>query len=174
MQYQYSIIFWTVIGIGYSIIFWVVIGIGYSILWSVIKYWKYLVILSSFWCTFYHFREAKIPLDPYFGAVLLATIRAIMAIFGSSMANKFKKRTTFIICDIIMCNGTIMLATYYYMNQNGKLTEAFPYARWIPIIAILVMYLAFACGIGSIPYSYQVSRNFVPNFLKRFRISIEN
>lgn len=89
---------------------------------------------------------------------MLVTIRAILAIFGSSIAStKFKKRNALIFCDLIMVTGTSILATYSYLNQNQEFAKSFPHSRWIPIIAILLMYLAFACGIGSIPYALQVN-----------------
>ena len=93
-----------------------------------------------------------------------------MAILGISVVNRFKRRNTFIVCDALMCSGTFILATYCYFNQDESLTLAFPYAKWIPILAIMLMYVAFACGIGSIPYAYQVKKpnNFwgLPNFSK--------
>lgn len=100
--------------------------------------------------------SAKIPLDPYYAAAMLATSRALIAILGSSVANRLTKRTALIGCDIIMATGTFIFATYHYFNQDGSLTSSFPYASWTPIIAILLMYLAFSCGIGSVPYALQV------------------
>ena len=71
--------------------------------------------------------------------------RAFMAILGISVVNRFKRKNTFIVCDGLMCSGTFILATYCYFNQDESLTLAFPYAKWIPILAIMLMYVAFAC-----------------------------
>ena len=68
-----------------------------------------------------------------------------------------------------MATGTSILATYSYLNIDGERIKVFPYARWVPIMAILLMYLAFACGIGSIPYALQVKM-----FLKMCWISTTN
>ena len=108
----------------------------------------------------FYFRSTKIPIDPYYGAAMLATIRAMISILSSSIVGKFKRRTMFIACDSIMICGTLLLATYCYFNQDESLTDAIPYAKWIPIIAILFMYIAFSFGVGSIPYAYQVNNCF--------------
>ena len=59
-------------------------------------------------------------------------------------------------CCGIVSMGTFMMATYSYFNQNDLLSNSFPIARWIPIIAILFCYGGFALGLGSIPYMLQV------------------
>ena len=56
-------------------------------------------------------------------------------------------------CCGIVSMGTFMMATYSYFNQNDLLSNSFPIARWIPIIAILFCYGGFALGL---PYMLQV------------------
>ena len=100
------------------------------------------------------------PLDPYFAAAMLATTRAVMAILSSSLiVDRFAKKNCLIVCDLIMAAGTIILATFCYFNQDGRLAASFPHTRWLPILSILLMYVAYVCGIGSVPYALQVKNS---------------
>ena len=51
------------------------------------------------------------------------------------------------------------MAIYFYENQNGKLSENNSWLGWIPILAIIICYIGFACGFGSMPYILQVTND---------------
>ena len=87
---------------------------------------------------------------------MLASYRALLCIFGSSLTGKFKRRPIYISCCGLVSFGTLLMASYCFFNQDKSLTNEFPYAKWIPIIAIVTCYSAFALGLGSIPYMFQV------------------
>jgi uncharacterized membrane protein len=87
---------------------------------------------------------------------MLATFRAIISILGSSFIGRWKRKPVYLTCCTLSCIGNFTLATYYYFNQGGLLTTTFPIARWIPIIAIMLIYVSYAFGIGSICYMFQV------------------
>ncbi len=78
-----------------------------------------------------------------------------MAVLGSSIVNRFTRKGCLIGSDLIMATGTFILATYCYLNQDEALSQAFPYSRWLPIVAILIMYVGMVSGIGSVPYALQ-------------------
>jgi uncharacterized membrane protein len=101
-------------------------------------------------------RSAQIPFDSYWAAAMLATFRAIVSILGSSFVGKCKRRPMYLSCCAISCLGNLTLAAYCYLNQDGLLTTTFPMARWIPVIAIMFIYIAYAFGIGCICYMFQV------------------
>jgi hypothetical protein len=101
-------------------------------------------------------RSAQIPFDPYWAAAMLASFRAITAILGSSFVGKCKRRPMYLSCCALSGFGNFTLAAYCYLNQDGQITTIFPMARWIPVIAIMFIYVAFSFGIGSISYMLQV------------------
>ena len=121
-----------------------------------------MLIPDSSWCQialiskFDVFRSTDIPIDPYWAAAMLASYRALLCIFGSSLTGKFKRRPIYISCCGLVSFGTLLMASYCFFNQDKSLTNEFPYAKWIPIIAIVTCYSAFALGLGSIPYMFQV------------------
>ena len=104
------------------------------------------------------FRNAKIPIDPYWAAALLASLRAVISILASNINGKFKRRTVYITCCGIVASGSLLMAIYFYENQNGKLSENNSWLGWIPILAIIICYIGFALGFGSMPYILQVNR----------------
>ena len=57
-----------------------------------------------------------------------------------------------------MASGSLLMAIYFYENQNGKLSENNSWLGWIPILAIIICYIGFALGFGSMPYILQVNR----------------
>ena len=103
------------------------------------------------------FRNAKIPIDPYWAAALLASLRAVISILASNINGKFKRRTVYITCCGIVASGSLLMAIYFYENQNGNLSETNSWLGWIPILAIIICYIGFACGFGSMPYILQVT-----------------
>ena len=101
-------------------------------------------------------KNAEIPFDPYWAAAMLASYRALIAIVGSSVTKGCKRRPQYITCSVVLACGLFLLSTYCYFNQEKLLTENFPVARWIPILALMIIYTAFSFGYGSIPYILQV------------------
>ena len=114
-------------------------------------------------------KNAEIPFDPYWAAAMLASYRALIAIVGSSVTKGCKRRPQYITCSVVLACGLFLLSTYCYFNQEKLLTENFPVARWIPILALMIIYTAFSFGYGSIPYILQVRYCFLKSafFSKR-------
>ena len=75
---------------------------------------------------------------------------------GLLITSKFKKKVVYLTCCAISCLGTLSLATFSYLNMDKKLTSNYSWTGYIPLMAILLMYLAFAIGMGSIPLMLQV------------------
>ena len=107
---------------------------------------------SSHW----FFSQAKIPIDPFWAAAMMATYRALIAIIGSSVNGKYRRRPTYLICCGISIIGQLSLSSYCYFNQDELLTTNFPFAKWIPIFSIMMIYTAFSFGFGAIPFMLQV------------------
>ena len=54
------------------------------------------------------------------------------------------------------CVGTLSLSCYHFWNPNGELSDT-----WIactPIISIVLVYVAYGLGLGSIPIMLQVKQ----------------
>ena len=103
------------------------------------------------------FRSTNIPIDPYWAAATLASFRAVMVIFGSTLTRRFKRRPVYISCCGIISFGNLLMASYCFFNQDQSLTNQFTYAKWTPIIAIVFTYSGCALGFLIIPYMFQVS-----------------
>lgn len=103
-------------------------------------------------------RSADIPMDPYWGAAMLACTRAILTLIASAVVAKVKRKPIYLACVGCVSVGTFSLAAYCYFNQNAHLTSTFPIASWIPIFSILICYVGYAFGMGSIPFMLQVGK----------------
>ena len=101
-------------------------------------------------------KDADIPLDPYWACAIISLFRTIVAIFGSTLNAKCKRRTMYLTCCGIHLAGLSSLATYFYMNYDGNLTQEYPVLKWTPIFSMMIIYTAFAFGYGSIPFILQV------------------
>ena len=88
---------------------------------------------------------------------MLSTYRALIAIIGSSVNGKYRRRPLYFVCCGISIGGQLLLSSYCYFNQGELLTTNFPITRWIPIFSIMMIYTAFSFGFGAIPYMLQVS-----------------
>ena len=105
------------------------------------------------------FRSANVSMDPFWASVLLQAIRFVLVIMGLPITGKFKKKVVYLTCCGISCLGTLTLATYSYLNMDKQLTLNYPWTGYIPLLAIVLMYIAFAFGLGTIPFMLQVIFN---------------
>ena len=128
------------------------IFLWFNILADLISYYVWWYQQSSHW----FFSQAKIPIDPFWAAAMMATYRALIAIIGSSVNGKYRRRPTYLICCGISIIGQLSLSSYCYFNQDELLTTNFPFAKWIPIFSIMMIYTAFSFGFGAIPFMLQV------------------
>ena len=103
-------------------------------------------------------------MDPFLASVMLQTIRFILALIGLHVTGKFKKKIVYLTCCAITCTGTLTLATYSYLNRDNELTLNYSWTGFVPLLAIILMYIAFAFGLGTIPFMLQVNDLF--NFSK--------
>lgn len=99
--------------------------------------------------------ESKVPIDPFWAAAMLASFRALVGIVGSPIVKKCQRRPLYLCSCAIQIVGLISLSGYCYFNQGELLTANFPFARWIPIFSIMLVYSAFSFGFGNIPYMLQ-------------------
>ena len=105
------------------------------------------------------FRNANLPMDPYWGGVLLNVIRFVLALIGLPIMVRFKKKTVYLTCCVIVSFGTSTLATYSYLNLDDDLTIKYPWTGYIPLLAIILLFGGYAFGLSTIPFMLQV--NFV-------------
>ena len=98
-------------------------------------------------------------MDPFWASVLLQAIRFMLVLIGLPITGKFKKKVVYLTCCGISCLGTLTLATYSYLNMDKQLTLNYPWTGYIPLLAIVLMYIAFAFGLGTIPFMLQVIFN---------------
>ena len=96
-------------------------------------------------------------MDPFLASVMLQAIRFILAVIGLHVTGKFKKKIVYLTCCAITCTGTLTLATYSYLNRDNELTLNYSWTGFVPLLAIILMYIAFAFGLGTIPFMLQVN-----------------
>ena len=99
-------------------------------------------------------QSAQISMNPYWANAIIQIVRAIVSILGLFFNKKLKRRPVYLGCCIMSCTGTLSLSCYYFWNQNGELSDT-----WIactPIISIVLVYVAYGLGLGSIPIMLQV------------------
>ena len=102
-------------------------------------YEKYLWIFHAI---FYLFcRAADLPIDPYWGAVILAVYRLILAFLALSFAKKLPRRLTYITCMGLTSLATSMIGTFFYLQtQDNIFFRENIYIRMMPLIGIIVLY----------------------------------
>ena len=108
----------------------------------------------NFFVQFY--REANIPFDPYLACAMLASYRALVSIFASSIIGKCKRRPLYMACCGVIIVGHLTLSSYFYFNHDGSLTKNFPVARWVPILSVTLGWTGLCLGYGSMVYILQV------------------
>ena len=95
-------------------------------------------------------------MDPFWASVMLQAFRFILCCIGLLINGKFKKKIVYLTCCAITCSGTLILATYSYLNIDNELSVNYPWTGFLPLLAIVLMYIAFAFGLGTIPFMLQV------------------
>ena len=100
--------------------------------------------------------EAKVPIDPYWTAALLASYKGILACVLVPFIGRFSKRSVHFISGSLLVLGLISLSISTYMNHEEDILEEYPLAGWIPISSIIVIYTSHAFGWGAIIISLQV------------------
>lgn len=101
--------------------------------------------------------EAEIHIEPYLAAALLATWRGIMSLIGTPLIGRFKKRTVYFGCGIILTIGLLSLSAFTFFYQDSGLVHNHPSLGWIPIISILLIYTSISFGWLSISFQLRVS-----------------
>ena len=98
--------------------------------------------------------EAKIQFDPYWTSAWMASFRAIMSCLALPFIGRFMKRTVHFFCSGILIIGLLSLSAFTYFLD---VLEDYDFARWIPILAILLIYASHSFGRESIIFALQVS-----------------
>ena len=98
-------------------------------------------------------KNAKVPLDAYWIAPILAFTRVIFGTASIFIAKKLKQRPIYFISVSFMGLATLMLSIYSYFNLDGALTLNYPVAKWIPVLSVFLMQAACGFGTGTIPYT---------------------
>ena len=82
-------------------------------------------------------RAAEIPIDPYWGAVILHSFRFILALLALTFAKKLPRRITYITCMGIQSIATSMIGTYFFLKENNiPYIKDNIYIRMIPVLSI--------------------------------------
>ena len=106
-------------------------------------------------------------MDPFWAAVLLQGIRFLISVISLPINGKFKKKNVYLTCCAITCIGTLILAAYSYINIDEELSIKHPWTGIVPLFGIVIMYLAYGVGLGTIPFMLQVNMKFTVGSLKR-------
>ena len=96
-------------------------------------------------------------MDPFWASVVLQAIRFLLVFMSLPVNGKFKKKVVYLTCCGISCLGTLTLATYSYFNMDNDLTSNYSWTGYIPLIGIILMYVGYAFGLGTIPFILQVT-----------------
>ena len=107
-------------------------------------------------------KAADAPLDPFQCFALIALFRIIVTFFGLGLNKRFKRRPMYLLCCGIHLIGMAGLATYFLLNVDGKLTNVNQLMRLVPIFCMMISYMAFAFGYGSIPFILHVRISYFP------------
>ena len=108
-------------------------------------------------------------MDPFWAAVLLQGIRFLISVISLPINGRFKKKIVYLTCCIITSIGTLILATYSYINIDEKLSFNHPWTGFVPLFGIVIMYLAYGVGLGTIPFMLQVNMKFAGTVESRFK-----
>ena len=102
-------------------------------------------------------RSAEIPIDPYWGAVILTSIRFFLALIALFSAKKLPRKLTYIACQGLSALATSMIGFYFLLisSQNYVSLHTYVSFRMIPIFAILLLYVSFVFGVANIPFILQ-------------------
>ena len=76
----------------------------------------------------------------------------------------FKKKNVYLTCCAITSIGTLILATYSYISIDEKLSLNHPWTGFVPLFGIVIMYLAYGVGLGTIPFMLQVNMKFTDTY----------
>ena len=99
-------------------------------------------------------QSANISMNSYWANTIIQTVRAVISILGIFFNKNVKRRPVYIGCCVMSCLGTLSLAFYYYWNVDGALKDS--WFSWTPILSVLLVYVAYGLGLGSIPIMLQV------------------
>jgi len=95
--------------------------------------------------------EVKVPVDPYWMAVVLAAFRSITCISLSFMMFKIPRRPMYLFSGSMVALALFFQAAFAWLSPYiGQ--EIMVYARWIPMFALFLQYSGFGLGFGSIYY----------------------
>ena len=106
-------------------------------------------------------------MDPFWAAVLLQGIRFLISVISLPINGKFKKKNVYLTCCAITSIGTLILATYSYINIDEKLSLNHPWTGFVPLFGIVIMYLAYGVGLGTIPFMLQVIKSQQSSYIQR-------
>jgi len=98
--------------------------------------------------------EIRVPVDPYWVAILLAAWRSIICIGLSFILFKVPRRIMYLSSGSLVAIALFMQAAYAFLSPMFS-EDIMVYARWIPLLAIIIQYLGFGLGWGAIMYMMQ-------------------
>ena len=102
-------------------------------------------------CT-YFFRAAELPIDPYWGAVILAIYRLVLSFLALFFVKKLPRRLTYITCMGLTSLATSMIGTFFFLqSQDSIFVQENIYIRMMPLIGIIVLYFCTTFATLNIP-----------------------
>ena len=106
-------------------------------------------------CT-YFFRAAELPIDPYWGAVILAIYRLVLSFLALFFVKKLPRRLTYITCIGLASIATFMMGTFFFLQSQDD-TTFFDnmYIKFMPVIALMVFYFCLSFALLNIPGSFE-------------------
>ena len=110
-------------------------------------------------CT-YFFRAAELPIDPYWGAVILAIYRLILSFLALSFAKKLPRRLTYITCIGLTSIATSMIGTFFFLQSIDDIGNM-ESIKLMPVIALFVLYFCGTFATLNIPGSFKDIQSFL-------------
>ena len=104
----------------------------------------------------YFFRAAELPIDPYWGALILAIYRLVLSFLALFFVKKLPRRLTYITCIGLASIATFMMGTFFFLQSQDD-TTFFDnmYIKFMPVIALMVFYFCLSFALLNIPGSFE-------------------
>ena len=98
----------------------------------------------------------KIPMNPYWCAVIIACFQLFFGIISNFVATLVFRRKLFMVCGIFETTGSLILGTMVYLNRKEYFIEflkEYPALSWVPLAGILCFYSGYFGGYVSVMFT---------------------
>ncbi|TRY78737.1 hypothetical protein TCAL_13460 [Tigriopus californicus] len=111
----------------------------YLIMVLITMEWSCFPFISSYLAT-------KAPFDPYVMSIFATSARFAASLASGAILPKFPRRNIFLTSAVILLVCLSTLGTYAYLQLHDIWPEYLQYLSWLPLFAIIVIYLSSSIG----------------------------